>query len=523
MKWDTLLSLAGPEMSIAVSFIHCAVGIDRSCCNARFSQRSSMAMHRKRHSSDGVFLFSQVVMLASLRGAAWPCTGRDIRLMVFFLFTGCNDRFSQRSSMAMHRKRHSSDGVFLFSQVVMLDSLKGAAWPCTGRDIRLMVFFLFTGCNARFSQRSSMAMHRKRRSSDGVFLFSQVVMLDSLRGAAWPCTGRDIRLMVFFLFSQVVMLDSLRGAAWPCTGRDIRLASLTEGRCSYSAVPLTTQDTESVYGQPLRVVPDDGFSVKFLFSRGISPARSLICDLQPIRHRLCRRHVSDLIDVNISQGSRQCVRDSPEYHSNTATGCGPTASPRAFVTGGPGDHPNTAAGCCPAVSPRVIPWRGPRGHTDTATGRRTTADPRVIPGRGPGAISLLSAIFPGRAPECFIPASVRLCEGRFERSGQEVPMFPITAGDGLGQGKDSELDVIDSMDISPPSISSVTSSVVPTSFVLTSSPLTLRDPTTGAHFIQNQLLQDDPPDDTDISFPWWPQPQPPTNPPCTVYYPSHPS
>lgn len=54
---------------------------------------------------------------------------------------------------------------------------------------------------------------------------------------------------------------------------------------------------------------------------------------------------------------------------------------------------------------------------------------------------------------------------------------------------DPELDVIDSMDISPPSISSVTSSVVPTSFSLTSSPLTLRDPTTGAHFIQSQLLQ----------------------------------
>ncbi|PIK34386.1 putative fibrillin-1 [Apostichopus japonicus] len=33
MKRDTLLSLAGPEMSIAVSFIHCAVGIDRSCMN----------------------------------------------------------------------------------------------------------------------------------------------------------------------------------------------------------------------------------------------------------------------------------------------------------------------------------------------------------------------------------------------------------------------------------------------------------------------------------------------------------
>ncbi|PIK55557.1 hypothetical protein BSL78_07513 [Apostichopus japonicus] len=30
MKRDTLLSLAGPEMSFAVSFIHCAVGIDRS-------------------------------------------------------------------------------------------------------------------------------------------------------------------------------------------------------------------------------------------------------------------------------------------------------------------------------------------------------------------------------------------------------------------------------------------------------------------------------------------------------------
>ncbi|PIK61731.1 putative indoleamine 2,3-dioxygenase 2 [Apostichopus japonicus] len=30
MKRDTLLSLAGPEMSIAVSFIHCAVGIDDS-------------------------------------------------------------------------------------------------------------------------------------------------------------------------------------------------------------------------------------------------------------------------------------------------------------------------------------------------------------------------------------------------------------------------------------------------------------------------------------------------------------
>ncbi|PIK37893.1 Casd1 protein [Apostichopus japonicus] len=31
MKRDTLLSLAGPEMSIAVSFAHCAEGIDRSC------------------------------------------------------------------------------------------------------------------------------------------------------------------------------------------------------------------------------------------------------------------------------------------------------------------------------------------------------------------------------------------------------------------------------------------------------------------------------------------------------------
>ncbi|PIK37327.1 hypothetical protein BSL78_25826 [Apostichopus japonicus] len=30
MKRDTLLFLAGPEMSIAVSFVHCAVGIDRS-------------------------------------------------------------------------------------------------------------------------------------------------------------------------------------------------------------------------------------------------------------------------------------------------------------------------------------------------------------------------------------------------------------------------------------------------------------------------------------------------------------
>ncbi|PIK62035.1 putative fibrillin-1 [Apostichopus japonicus] len=30
IKRDTLLSLAGPEMSIAVSFVHCAVGIDRS-------------------------------------------------------------------------------------------------------------------------------------------------------------------------------------------------------------------------------------------------------------------------------------------------------------------------------------------------------------------------------------------------------------------------------------------------------------------------------------------------------------
>ncbi|PIK62036.1 hypothetical protein BSL78_01047 [Apostichopus japonicus] len=31
MKRDTLLSLAGPEMSIAVSFVHCAVGTDSSC------------------------------------------------------------------------------------------------------------------------------------------------------------------------------------------------------------------------------------------------------------------------------------------------------------------------------------------------------------------------------------------------------------------------------------------------------------------------------------------------------------
>ncbi|PIK54330.1 hypothetical protein BSL78_08758 [Apostichopus japonicus] len=31
LKRDTLLSLAGPKMSITVSFVHCAVGIDRSC------------------------------------------------------------------------------------------------------------------------------------------------------------------------------------------------------------------------------------------------------------------------------------------------------------------------------------------------------------------------------------------------------------------------------------------------------------------------------------------------------------
>lgn len=120
-----------------------------------------------------------------------------------------------------------------------------------------------------------------------------------------------------------------------------------------------------------------------------------------------------------------------------------------------------------------------------------------------GAISLLSAIsLPGPGSRVF-HTSVGASSVRADLSGlgKKSPMFPITAGDGLGQGKDSELDVIDSMDISPPSISSVTSSVVPTSFVLTSSPLTLRDPTTGAHFIQNQLLQDDPPDDTDISFP----------------------
>ncbi|KAJ8050565.1 Zinc finger protein ZXDC [Holothuria leucospilota] len=116
------------------------------------------------------------------------------------------------------------------------------------------------------------------------------------------------------------------------------------------------------------------------------------------------------------------------------------------------------------------------------------------------AISLLSSIsLPGSGSRVFQTNTSGSARTDFGGLSKKSPMFPLSSSDSLGQSK--ELDVIDSMDISPPTISSQPSSVVPTSFTLTSvSPLTLRDPATGAQFIQTQLLQDDPPDDSDMTF-----------------------
>ncbi|PIK54827.1 putative zinc finger protein [Apostichopus japonicus] len=381
-------------------------------------------------------------------------------------FTGCKWAFTTKQKLKRHECRHTGRKDFCcpvencgksFTRKEHLQShevFHRGELPFECKE---------PGCNARFSQRSSMAMHRKRHSSGKshrgkVFLFS--CPLDDCNNSFSSKVGLKNHMikghMDHLPMTDTSSIDLLNSKTLSqCM---VNLSGLSPATVSLSN---SSSAVASLQHAASSVISNQSDTVSVV---AMSPTSNMLTSLKD------PDNVSETVQSTIQIQLQDAVQQ---------------LAPEPSLRGAQGTiHKYQAAGCCPAVSPRVIPWRGPRGHTDTATGRCTTADPRVIPGRGPGGHLSVICNFPPRAglPSVSYQRRCVLCEGRFERSGQEVPHVSHHS---WGRSRPS----------------SVTSSVVPTSFVLTSSPLTLRDPTTGAHFIQNQLLQDDPPDDTDISFP----------------------
>ncbi|XP_071850727.1 uncharacterized protein [Apostichopus japonicus] len=360
-------------------------------------------------------------------------------------FTGCKWAFTTKQKLKRHECRHTGRKDFCcpvencgksFTRKEHLQShevFHRGELPFECKE---------PGCNARFSQRSSMAMHRKRHSSGKshrgkVFLFS--CPLDDCNNSFSSKVGLKNHMikghMDHLPMTDTSSIDLLNSKTLSqCMVNLSGLSPTTVSLSNSSSAVASLQHAAS------SVISNQSDTVSVV---AMSPTSSMLTSLKD------PDNVSETVQSTIQIQLQDAVQQ---------------LAPEPSLRGAQGTIQIQLQDAVQQLAPESS-LGGDQGairiQLQDAVQQLT---PESSLGGDQGAISLLSAIsLPGPGSRVF-HTSVGASSVRADLSGlgKKSPMFPITAGDGLGQ--DSELDVIDSMDISPPSISSVTSSVVPTSF-----------------------------------------------------------